>query len=528
MYKVLISDNVSKECVDILSASDEIEVTFNTKLTPEELQEAIGGYDALVVRSATKVRAEILEAADNLRVIGRAGAGVDNIDVKKATDKGVVVMNTPGGNTVSTAEHAFSLMMSLARNISQADRSVKEGAWERKKYTGVELRGKTLGVVGLGNIGREVAIRALAFKMRVLGYDPFISKEMADRLGIELATLDDIWAESDFITVHTPLNDSTRHLVNADVLAKCKDGVRLINCARGGIFDEQAVLAAIESGKVAGAAIDVYEKEPPENNPLVANPKVISTPHLGASTTEAQDIVAVMIAEQIKDFLLNGEVRNAVNMPPIAPEVYEQVKPFAGLGKNMGAMLGQLGQGQLKSIDITYYGDVRDFDTWVLTSSILEGLFTRGYSEEGVNIVNAKNTAEKLGIRVNEIKSSQEVDYKSGIGIALQTSQGEIKLLGTIFGKRDLRIVRFQEYEVEFVPEGHLLVCGNKDRPGIIGDIGTVLGRKNINIAHMNWARLEPGGNAIVVLGTDERVDAEALDEVRKIGGIEWATCLEV
>lgn len=333
MYKVLISDNVSKECVDILQASDQIEVTFNTKLTPEELKSVIGGYDALVVRSATKVRAEILEASGNLRVIGRAGAGVDNIDVKKATEKGIVVMNTPGGNTVSTAEHAFSLMMSLARNIPQSDRSVKEGVWNPKKFMGVELRGKTLGIIGLGNIGREVAQRAVAFKMRVVGYDPFISHEMAERLGIELSDLDKIWAESDFITVHTPLNDSTRHLINADTLAKCKDKVRLINCARGGIFDEQAVLAALESGKVAGVAMDVYEKEPPENNLLAKNEKVVSTSHLGASTTEAQDIVAVMIAEQIKAFLLNGEVRNAVNMPPIAPEAYEQVRPFAELGR---------------------------------------------------------------------------------------------------------------------------------------------------------------------------------------------------
>ncbi len=528
MYKVLISDNVSKECVDILSASDQIEVTFNTKLTPDELKAVIGGYDALVVRSATKVRAEILEAAGNLKVIGRAGAGVDNIDVKKATEKGVVVMNTPGGNTVSTAEHAFSLMMSLARNIPQADRSVKDGTWSPKKYMGVELRGKTLGIIGLGNIGREVAQRAVAFKMRVLGYDPFISREMADHLGIELSGLDKIWAESDFITVHTPLNDSTRHLINAETLARCKDGVRLINCARGGIYDEQAVLAALESGKVAGVALDVYEKEPPENNPLVKHEKVVSTPHLGASTTEAQDIVAVMIAEQIKDFLLKGEVRNAVNMPPIAPEVYEQVRPFADLGRNMGAMLGQLGQGQLASVTITYYGDVRNYDSWVLTSSILEGLFTRGYTEDGVNLVNAKSTAEKLGIRVTEVKSSEEMDYKSSIGLSIKTNQGEMNLLGSIFGKRNLRVVRYQDYQIEFVPEGYLLICGNQDRPGIIGDIGTVLGRKGINIAHMNWARRSAGGEAIVVLGTDERVSAETLSEVRGVAGIEWVAGVEL
>jgi D-3-phosphoglycerate dehydrogenase len=479
------------------------------------------------VRSATKVRAGILDAASRLKVIGRAGAGVDNIDVKKATEKGVVVMNTPGGNTVSTAEHAFSLMLSLARNIPQANRSVKEGVWNPKKYVGVELRGKTLGIIGLGNIGRAVAVRALAFNMRVLGHDPFISSEMAERLSIELSDLDRIWAESDFITVHTPLNESTHHLINTNTLAKCRHGVRLINCARGGIFDETAVLAALESGHVAGAALDVYEKEPPGNNPLSLHDRVVSTPHLGASTAEAQDIVAVMIAEQVRDFLLRGEVRNAVNIPPIAPEMYEQVKPFAGLGVNMGSLLGQLGEGQLKSITITYYGEVRNFDTWVVTSSILEGLFTRGYSE-GVNLVSAQNTAEKLGIRVKEIKSSDEMDYKSSIEITLTTTKGSLSLLGAIFGKDHQRIVRFQEYEVEFVPEGCFLICGNKDRPGIIGDIGTVLGRKGINIAHMTWARRYPGGEAIVILNTDERVDTGTLATVKTISGIEWATCIEL
>jgi D-3-phosphoglycerate dehydrogenase / 2-oxoglutarate reductase len=527
MFKVLISDSVSKECVDILSASEGVQVTFNTKLTPEELKAELATSDALIVRSATKVRADVLEGVANLKVIGRAGAGVDNIDVKKATEKGIVVMNTPGGNTVSTAEHAFSLMLSLARNIPQADRSIKEGVWNPKKYMGVELRGKTLGIVGLGNIGRAVAVRAIAFNMRVLGYDPFITKEMAERIGIELADLDMIWAESDFITVHTPLNDSTRHLINADTLAKCKNGVRLINCARGGIFDEAAVLAALESGKVAGVALDVYEKEPPENNPLVMHEKVVSTPHLGASTTEAQDIVAVMIAEQVRDFLLCGAVRNAVNIPSMAPEIYEQVKPFAHLGKKMGMLLGQLGKGNLKGITITYFGEVRTYDTWVVTSSILEGMFTRGYSE-GVNLINAQNTAEKLGVKVVEVKSSEEVDYRSSIKIAVATTKGPMNLVGAIFGKDNPRIVQFEDYEVEFIPEGYFLICGNKDRPGIIGDIGTVLGKKGINIAHMTWARKNPGGEAIVVVSTDDKVDAETLDMVRAIQGMEWATCINL
>ncbi|MCE5250309.1 phosphoglycerate dehydrogenase [bacterium] len=527
MFKVLISDNVSQECVQILKSAEGIEVDFNTKLTPEEFNKVIGNYDALVVRSATKVREDAIAAAKKLKVIGRAGAGVDNIDVKKATDAGIIVMNTPGGNTVSTAEHTFSMIMALSRSIPQADRSVKEGKWDRKKYMGVELRGKTLGIIGLGNIGRVLGKRACCFEMKVIGYDPFITKEIAQSFGIELVNLDAIWARADYITVHTPLNDSTRHVINAETLAKCKDGVRIINCARGGVVDEEALLKAIESGKVAGAALDVYEKEPPEQSPLVMNEKVVATPHLGASTTEAQDIVAVMIAEQVRNFLLNGEVINAVNMPSISPEVYEQIKPFINLGQKMGAILGKHGVGQLKNITITYYGDVHKYNTWSVTSSILEGLFTTSYSEV-VNIINAISTAEKLGIKINEVKSSEEKDYKNSIEVALSTDTIELSILGTILGKNNPRIVNFQGYDLDFVPEGHLLFCGNEDRPGIIGNIGTVLGKKGINIAHMTWARKSPSGEAIVVVSTDEEIDKKALDEVKKISGISWAMCVDV
>ena len=472
MFKVLISDNVAQECVNILQQDDNIQVDFNTKLSPEEFLDVIGDYDALVVRSATKVREDSIAKAKKLKVIGRAGAGVDNIDVKKATDAGIIVMNTPGGNTVSTAEHTFSMMMALSRNIAQADRSMKDGRWDRKKYMGVELRGKTLGIIGLGNIGRVLSKRALGFEMDVIGFDPFITKDMASSYGIEIVDLDDIWARADYITIHTPLNESTKHIVNAQTIAKCKDGVRIVNCARGGVVDEEALLEAIEAGKVAGAALDVYEKEPPENNALVMHEKVVATPHLGASTAEAQDIVAVMIAEQVKSFLLNGEVKNAVNMPAISPEVYNKIKPYINLGEKLGSILGQLGEGQLKNITITYYGDVHTYDTWPITSSVLTGLFSRSYSEE-VNIINAKSTAEKLGINVTEVKSSEERDYKNCIQVGIESDKGALKMLGTIFGRENPRIVLFQDYSIDFVPEGNLLFCGNKDRPGIIGDIGT-------------------------------------------------------
>lgn len=527
MFKVLISDNIAEECVSILEAVPEIEVDFNTKLSPEELKGVIGNYDALVVRSATKVREDVIAAAEKLKVIGRAGSGVDNIDVTKATEAGIVVLNTPGGNTVSTAEHAFSMIMALSRNVAQGDRSIKDGRWDRKKYMGVELRGKTLGIIGLGNIGHVVAQRAIAFEMKVLGVDPFISKDIAQRYGIELVTLDDIWANADYITVHTPLNEGTRHVINAETLAKCRDGVRIINCARGGIVSEKDLLEAIESGKVAGAAIDVYENEPPDKSPLVMHEKVVCTPHLGASTAEAQDIVAVMVAEQIRDFLVTGEIRNAVNIPSMESEVFEEVKPFVNLSRKMGTMLGQLGIGQLTRVDITFYGDIHNLDTWPITSSMLEGLFTRGYAE-GVNMINARSTAEKLGIKVNEIKSSEEKDYKNCVEIKLFTDHGELNAVGTIFGKEDPRIVVFQGYELDFDPDGYMLICGTIDRPGIIGNIGTVLGNKGINIAHMTWARKNQAGEAVVVLNTDDVIKKETLKEIEAIDNIEWAKCLEL
>jgi len=527
MFKVLISDNVAKECVNILEAEKDIEVDFKTGLSPEELESIIGDYDGLIVRSATKARENIIAAARNLKVIGRAGSGVDNIDVSKATEAGIVVLNTPGGNTVSTAEHAFSLIMALSRNVAQGDRSIKEGKWDRKKYMGVELRGKTLGIIGLGNIGQVVAQRAAGFKMKVIGTDPFISKENAQRYGIELVPIEEIWKRSDYITVHTPLNDSTKHVINADSVAQCKDGVRIINCARGGIVDEQSLLAAIESGKVAGAALDVYEKEPPEQSPIVMNEKVVCTPHLGASTAEAQDIVAVMVAEQVRDFLLTGEVRNAVNVPSMGSDVFQEVKPFVNLAQKMGALTGQLGKGQLTGVDIIYYGDIHTLDTWPITSSVLQGLFTRGYAE-GVNMINARSTAEKLGIKVKEVKSSEEMDYKNCVGINLMTDQGEITSLGTIFGKEDPRVVAFQGYDLDFAPVGHVLVCGTIDRPGTIGGIGTLLGQKGVNIAHMTWARKSQAGEAIVVMNTDDKVDKETLAAIEAIDNIEWAVCLEL
>ncbi|MFC1485531.1 phosphoglycerate dehydrogenase [Candidatus Latescibacterota bacterium] len=521
MYKVLISDDVANECVKMFESIEGIEVDCRPGLSPDEFKAIIGEYDGLVVRSQTKVRGDAIALAKKLKVIGRAGAGVDNIDVASATDAGIVVMNTPGGNTVSTAEHTLSLIMALSRNIAQGDRSIKEGKWERKKYMGVELRGKTIGVIGLGNIGQVVVHLAMTFGMKVLGHDPFLSTDLAESLGITIAALDEIWANADYITFHTPLNDSTRHLINEKTLAKCKDGVRIINCARGGIVDEQALLRAIESGKVAGAALDVFEQEPPVNNPLVRHEKVVCTPHLGASTAEAQDIVALMVAEQVRDYLLTGEVRNAVNMPSLASEIYEQVKPFMNLGYRMGALIGQLCEGQLNTITITYFGDLTNVNIWPITSSILQGVFARSYFE-GVNIINARSTAEKHGIMVQEVKSTLEQDFKNCLEVKLKTSKDESTVLGSIFGRKDPRVINLNGFSIDFVPEGNMLICSNHDRPGLIGSIGTILGANRINIAQMTWARLTPDGDALTVLNTDEDVSNKVVAEVKKIDGIRW------
>ncbi len=526
MYKVLVSDNLAQEGIDILQAAEEIDVEVKLQLSYAELKAIIGEYDSLLVRSGTKVTEDIIAAGKKLKVIGRAGAGVDNINVEKATSDGIVVMNTPSGNTISTAEHVFCLMLVLSRNISQADSSMKAGQWERKKYTGVELRGKTLGIIGLGNVGRVVADRAVGLEMKVLGVDPFISKKMAQGLEIELTTLDEIWTKADYISVHTSLNEGTYHLINAETLAKCKDGVRIINCAHGSIINEDDLLRMIDSGKVAGAALDVFEKEPPEHK-IAMHEKVVCTPHLGASTTEAQDIVSVMIAEQIRDFLLTGEVRNAVNIPSISSEIYIKIKPFIVLSNKMVMMLGQLCKGQFDRIDVTYYGDVHNYDIRLLTSSVLDGLFRMSYAEN-VNMINARSIAEKLGLEVHEIKSSDEKEFKDCIEVTVYTNHGDMNILGTILGKNYPHILRFQEFELDFIPEGHVLITKHNDRPGIIGKIGTVLGEKNINIAQMALARNNISGEASVVLNTDDIIDKSTLDKIMTIKDIDWVACLEL
>ncbi len=519
--KVLISEKLEAGCAAMLTQRG-IEVDQQPGLTPEELQRIIGQYEGLIVRSSTQVNEALLQEARRLKVVGRAGAGVDNIDVAAATRHGVIAMNTPGGNSVSTAEHSFAMLMALARNIAQATASLKAGKWERGRYTGVELAGKTIGVLGLGKVGREVAQRASAFKMKVLGYDPFVSEEMALAFGTQLAPLEQIYAEADFITVHLPLTTQTRHLISGPQLAQCKEGIFLLNCARGGIIDEAELLRALDSGKVAGAALDVFVEEPPGLSPLVAHERVICTPHLGASTREAQATVALQIAEQVSDVLLNGVIRNAVNVPSVEPEVYQKLRPYIDLAERLGGILAQLSEGQLERITVEYHGDVTATPTSPLTAAVLKGIMGN-ISDEPVNFVNAPLFAQQRGVRVDELKSSEHEDYASLITVIYQTATARRILSGTLFGKSDPRLVRLDEYSFDAIPEGHMLFYINEDVPGVIGRIGTVMGTHHVNIAQMSCGRHQVGGRALTILNVDSLIPDAVLAEILAHNNIVWA-----
>ncbi len=520
--KVLISDKMDPRCVEILEANEGVVVDVQTGLSADELIGCIGEYDGLVVRSATKVTAEVFAAAENLKVVGRAGAGVDNIDVEASTRRGVIVMNTPGGNSVSTAEHTFAMMASLARHIPQATASLKGGLWERGKFTGIELAGKTIAVLGLGQVGREVAFRAGAFRMKVLGYDPYIGEEVALSCGAQLTPLDEIYAAADFITVHIHLTEPTRHFVSDDEIAKCKDGVYLINCARGGIIDEAALLRGLQSGKVAGAALDVFDEEPPVLMDLVVHDRVISTPHLGASTKEAQASVALQVAEQVGDMLMGRVIRNAINSPSVEPEIYEKMQPYLVLAERLGRLQAQLGEGQLKRITVEYRGDVTAYPTSPLTSAVLKGIMET-VSNAAVNFVNAPLFAQERGVGVDELRSSEHEDYASLITVVYHTDKGERLLSGTLFGRSEPRLVRLDEYSFDADPAGHMLFYLNDDVPGIIGQIGTAIGSHSVNIAQMSCGRRELGGQALTILNIDDSISTEVIDDILSRGYISWA-----
>lgn len=519
-YKVLISDSLSKEAVDILEKEKELKVDVNTKLTPDELKNAIKDYDALLVRSSTKVTKDVINAGNKLKIVGRAGVGLDNVDIEAASKKGVIVVNTPGGNTMSTAEHTFSMMLALSRNIPQADLSMKKGEWERKKFMGVELYGKTLGIVGLGRIGTEVAKRALSFGMKVIAFDPYLSFERAKELGIESSDLQSLLKRSDYITVHTPLTDETKHVISDKQFEIMKKGVRVINCARGGIIDEAALIKAIESGKVGGAALDVYENEPPKDSKLLKMDKVVLTPHLGASTEEAQVNVAIEVANTVRDILLGRCVRNAVNMPCVDPEVFKVIEPYLKLSENIGSIIAQIVEGHIKKVKIRYVGDILKYELSPFTVSIMKGMLTP-ILQETVNFVNSLVIAKERGITVVESKTAEIRDFASLIIAEVETDKAKSLLAGTLFAKGDPRIVKINEFWVDCAPEGNMLAVFNKDVPGIIGEIGTIFGDNSINIASVSFGRDVKGGNAVSIWNVDSDVPKKVLDEIKMAKNIQ-------
>ncbi|MFZ4597692.1 MAG: phosphoglycerate dehydrogenase [Terrimicrobiaceae bacterium] len=511
--KVLVADPISQRGVEELSAGGALEVVVQTGLPEADLLKLIPDFSALVVRSQTKVTAAVLDAAAKLKVVGRAGVGVDNVDVDAATRHGVIVMNTPGGNTISTAEHAFSLLVSIARSIPQADASVKAGKWDRKKFEGVELYNKTLGILGMGRIGTELARRAIAFGMRVVAYDPYLSVSRARSLQVELVEeLDALLPLADFITMHMPLTDETRHMLDTRRLALCRKGVRIVNCARGGLIDEAALGEALKSGQVAAAALDVFEVEPPPADfALRSLSNIVFTPHLGASTAEAQENVGIEIAQAIRAALLDGEIRNAVNMPSIDAKTAAVVKPYITLGDKLGRFAAQLAPKRNDRIVITYGGKAVEMPTDAISRAILTGFLKHAGGEE-VNSVNVRTMASTLGLNVEEVRSSEQTDFNEWLHIAVFSEDKKISVGGTFFGaKNDPRIVRVNGRPVEVTPSGVVLLLENRDRPGIIGHIGTLLGKENINIASMSLSRTELGGRALTLLNLDSLPDAAVL-----------------
>lgn len=519
-FKVLVSDKLANEAIETFRSAPDIDVDVKVGMKPEELVSVIGEYDALIVRSATKVTADIIAKADRLKIIGRAGVGIDNVDRDAATQRGIIIMNTPGGNTISTAEHAWSHLLSLARNVVQAGQSMREGRWEKSKYQGVELFGKTFGVIGLGRVGSIVASRALAFGMKVLAYDPYTAQERISQMGFTPCGLDDLYSQSDFISLHCILTDETRHMIDEKAFAKMKKGGYIINCARGGIIDEEALLRALESGQVGGAGLDVFEKEPPPSDyPLLKHPRCVATPHLGASTAEAQINVAKAIAQQVIQALGGGEIRNAVNIPSVDPKVRSVLGPYLILGEKMGMFGIQLLARHPERVEMIYSGELGEIDTSLLTLTVLKGLLTP-ILEETVNDVNAPFLAEQRGIRYSETKTKETEGFSSVITVRLRTGDQVLTVSGTNLAVNDPRIVRINGYHVDAKPTGCLLVLSNTDEPGIIGLIGTILGKAGINIADLTLGRKERGGDAVTVCNVDEQPSEEVLREIGSIAQI--------
>lgn len=526
-FHVLISDPLSEEGIYPLRQADGINIVIETQLTPEELENRIAGFDALLVRSQTQVTRAIIEKASNLQIIGRAGVGVDNIDLEAATEHGIIVVNAPDGNTNSAAEHTMAMLMSMARKIPQAFYALRNQQWDRKSYVGVELKNKTLGVVGLGRIGAEVAARAKGQRMNVMAYDPFLTAEKAEEMGIGFGTVEEVLRASDFVTVHTPLLKETRHLINEEAFNIMKDGVQIINCARGGIIDEDALYNAIKSKKVAGAALDVFEQEPMVDFRLLELPEIVATPHLGASTFEAQESVAIDVSMDVVSFFTTGTVRNSVNLPSVPREIMKKIEPFFDLTERLGAFLSDLSAEAANEVTIYYSGELANLEVGPLTRNTLKGLLKKHLGKH-VNDVNAMYFAGLKGITVNEQKSTVTRGFTNLITVEIKTANSVRKVAGTLLNGQGARIVKVDDYLVDVVPEGHLLFIRHNDRPGVIGRVGTLLGEENVNIATMQVGRDNEGGAAIMMLTIDNHAEESSVQALKQLAEIQEVTAIDL
>jgi len=526
VQKVLIADKLSPEGIQILEQATGLEVINKPGLSKEELIAIIPEIDGLVIRSGAKITADVIHAAKRLRVIGRAGIGVDNVDIPVATERGIIVMNTPFGNNITTAEHAVALIISLARHIPQATASMKASKWEKSKFSGLELFNRTAGVIGAGNIGRVVVSLLQGLGMKVIIYDPYLSKEAASALGAEVVDFETLLRNADVITVHVPKVKETLGLLNAEAFKKVKPGVLIVNAARGGIVDETALLDALNSGQVGGAALDVFvEEPPPADHPLIHHPKVICTPHLGASTSQAQLNVAISVAEQVRDYLLDGVVANALNMPSVSPEVLEKIRPYVALAEKLGRFQGQLCEGAIEKVEVEFAGEVSDFNTAPLTLAVLKGLL-EGVTDQ-VNMVNATSIAEKRGIKVTESKSSKKVDFASTITTIIHGTKDRL-VTGAVFHGEQPRIVRIDDFMLEAIPEGPMIFLYNHDRPGVVGMVGQILGKANVNIARMQLALARDRAEATMLINVDSPPSQAVLEELRGHADIISAQIVEL
>jgi D-3-phosphoglycerate dehydrogenase len=525
-YRILVLEGLTERGQEILRAEG-WSLDLEKARPAEELVQLVPPYHAILVRSGSKMTQEVIEAAKNLKVIGRAGVGIDNIDLGSATHRGVLVMNSPGGNTISTAELAVALMLALARNLAPADAAMKAEKWDRKAFAGVELFGKRLGVVGLGRIGREVAARARAFGMEVQAHDPFVSPTVAEQAYVKLRSLEEILQTSDYLTLHTTLNDDTRHLVGKKTLAKMKPGVRIVNAARGQLIDPEALLEALDSGRVAGAALDVHAKEPPEDWRLVRHPRVIATPHLGASTLEAQQRVGTDIAQQVRDYLKGGIIQQAVNFYSLAGDLYDKVRPAMDLSERLGLFLGQACRGSLERVELGAYGDLRELELKPILSAAVTGIL-RPHLAEGVTLVNALEIARDRGIEILESTSSAALAFSNLVALRLKTSEEELSVAGTIFGGRHMRLVDVDGVEVDTIPQKNILMVRNEDTPGTVGRVGSLLGGRGINIARMGLGRKHGSGRAIMLIEVDSEITPEVIDDLMKLPGIREARFLRL